>query len=197
MRTKRNTRFWIVNLASASGLISHCLRLVGTVFAVVCGISFAILFYNLTHSFRAEPFPPGESDPIIDIWINKMLGHFFVFLPDNTVKLYQSYSFELDSVGRWQRVEDRPIYPESPKARLPSYKIVFEHNRVMDAFVYPIAHHYSIVIEDGMIGHRGYNRLSDADDPDRFYEHKFNQGLPQELSIVNGYWRAHHGRPSR
>jgi hypothetical protein len=167
------------------------------VLAGACCLSSAILLYGITHCFRPEPMPMSQSDPMIDIWINKMLGYFFVFLPDHTVKLYQSYSFELESIGRWQRVEDRIIYPESPKVRLPSYKVEFEDNRVMDVFLYPIAHHYSIVIEDRMIGHRGYNRLSDVDDPNGFYHHKFSQGLPQELSIVNGYWKAYHGRPSR
>jgi hypothetical protein len=182
--------------ASTSSSISTRLRFfLGVVFAGACCVSFAILFHHVSKSFQPRPMPLSESDPIIDIWINKMLGYFIVFLPDNTVRLYESYSFELDSVGRWRKVEDRTIYPESPKVRLHSYKVEFEHDRVMDVFIYPIAHHYSIVIEDRMIGHRGYNRLSDVDDPNGFYHHKFTQGLPQELSIVNSYWKGYKGRP--
>ena len=76
-----------------------------------------------------------DSDPMVDIWINKMLGYFLVFLPEKTVKLYESYSFELDSLGQWRRVEDRPIYSESPKVRLPSYTVEFENGRVMEVFL--------------------------------------------------------------
>ena len=55
-----------------------------------------------------------------------MQGSFFVFLPDNTAKIYESYSFDLVNTGKWQRVEDRTIYPESPTIGLPSYKAEFE-----------------------------------------------------------------------
>jgi hypothetical protein len=167
----------------------------GFVFAGACCLAFAILSYNVKKSFQPKPIPAGEADPIIDIWINRMLGYFFVFLPDNTAKLYKSYSFELDSVGQWRKVEDRTIYPESPQVRLPSYKVEFENDRVMDIFLYPIAHHDSIVVEDRIIGHRGYNRLSDVDDPKGFYHQKFTKGLPRDLSIVNNYWKARDGRP--
>jgi hypothetical protein len=186
----------VMHPANTSSSIGIRMRpLIGVVLAGACGVWFVILSYNSIQSF--QPVALHDSDPIVDIWINKMLGYFLVFLPDKTVKLYQSYSFELDSLGQWRRVEDRPIYPESPKVRLPSYKVEFEHDRVMDVFLYPIAHHYSIVIEDKIIGHRGYNRLSDVDDPNRFYHHRFTQELPQELSIVNSYWNAHNGRPNR
>ena len=182
--------------SSISSSLGTAIRpFVGFILAGACSIAFAILFYNVKQFLQPAPIPVSEADPIIDIWINKMLGYFLVFLPDNTAELYESYSFELDSVGQWRRVADRPIYPESPKIRLPSYEIEFASDRVMDVFLYPIAHHYSITIEDKMIGHRGYNRLSDIDDPNGFYHHKFTHGLPQELSIVNSYWKAHHGRP--
>jgi hypothetical protein len=162
--------------------------------AVVC-LGGVLLFNNVKKAFQPEPIPAIEADPIVDIWINRMLGYFFVFLPDKTVKLYQSYSFDLEKVGQWWRVEDRPIYPESPKVPLPSYKVEFGNDRVMDIFRYSIAHHTSIVVEDRTIGRHGYNRLSDVDDPDRFYREKFTRGLSQELSIVNNYWKAYHGRP--
>jgi hypothetical protein len=67
---------------------------------------------------------------------------------------------------------------------------------VVEIFLYPIFHHDSLVVEDKVIGHRGYNRLSDTDDPNGYYRRKFTQGLPQDLSIVNGYWGFYHGRPS-
>ncbi len=165
-------------------------------FVVACCLMLAKCFCNLDKSLQKGPLPVSRSDPIVDIWINKMLGYFFVFLPDHTARLYQSYSFELEGVGQWGRVEDREIYPESPKIRLPSYKVWFENQRVMDLFLYPIAHHDSIVVEDRTIGHRGYNRLSDVDDPDGFYRRKFIWGLHQELWTVNNYWNAYHGRPS-
>ena len=184
--------------ASTCSSIGPSLRLfLALIFAGACCISLAILFNSVTQSLPPKAMPLSESDPIVDIWINKMLGYFFIFLPDNTVKLYQSYSFELDNVGRWRKIEDRTIYPESPKVPLPCYKVEFEDDRVMDVFLYPIAHHYSIVVEDKIIGHRGYNRLFDVDDPNGFYHRKFTQGLPQELSIVNSYWKAYQGRPYR
>jgi hypothetical protein len=183
-----------MNPASTSSSSGIRMRLVmGVVFAGACGVWCAILCYD--SSFK--PVPLHDSDPIVDIWINKMLGYFLVFLPDKTVKLYESYSFDLDSLGQWRRVEDRAIYPESPKVRLPSYTVELENGRVMEVFLYPIAHHDSIVIEDQIIGHRGYNRLSDVDDPNRFYYHRFRQDLPKELSIVNDYWNARNGRPNR
>jgi hypothetical protein len=163
--------------------------------AGACCLALAILFDSAKKSFPPPPVSDAEADPIIDIWINRMLGYFFVFLPDNTAKLYESYSFELDSVGRWRRVEDREIYPESPKVLLRSYRVEFENDRVMDIYLYPIAHHTSIAVEDRIIGHRGYNRLSDVDDPTGFYQRKFAGGLAEELSIVNRYWKAHHGPP--
>jgi hypothetical protein len=169
--------------------------ILGLVFAGVFCFAFAFLFYSVKKSFEPKPIPLVEADPIVDIWINRMLGYFFVFLPDNTARLYESYSFDLDNVGKWHRVEDRAIYPESPKVGLASYKVEFENGRVVDVFLYPIAHHDSIAIEDKIIGHRGYNRLSDVDDPDGFYRRKFARGLPQELSLVNGYWAERHGRP--
>jgi hypothetical protein len=144
----------------------------------------------------SERTPPSPPNPIVDIWINRMQGVFFVFLPDNTARLYESYTFDLDSVGRWKSVADRTIYPESPKIALPSYQAEFEDHRVVEIFLYPIFHHDSLVVEDKLIGHRGYNRLSDTDDPNGFYRQKFARGLPQDLSIVNGYWGFYHGRPS-
>src|SRR5277367_4642929 len=109
-----------MNPASPSSQIGTRMRLfLGFVFAGACCFAFAILFYNVEESLQPKPILVSEADPIIDIWINKMLGYFFVFLPDNTAKLYESYSFDLDNVGRWQRVEDRAIYPESPKVGLP------------------------------------------------------------------------------
>jgi hypothetical protein len=103
-----------MNPASTSSSSGIRMRLVmGVVFAGACGVWFVILCYNSMLSFK--PVALHDSDPIVDIWINKMLGYFLVFLPDKTVKLYESYSFELDSLGQWRRVEDRPIYPESPK----------------------------------------------------------------------------------
>jgi hypothetical protein len=158
---------------------------------------FAIFFFNVNKSLRSQPALVSQADPIIDIWINKMLGFFLVLLPDNTAKLYQSYSFELDSVGRWRRVEDRAIYPESPKTRLPSYRVEFENDRLMEIYLYPVAHHYSIAVEDRIIGHRGFNRLSDVDDPNGFYNRKFTQRLFQELSTVDSYWKTYQGRPQR
>jgi hypothetical protein len=129
-------------------------------------------------------------DKIIDIWINRMQGYFFVFLPDHTARIYESYSFDLVSAGKWQKVEDRSVYPESPKIGLPSYKAEFDDARVIDVFLYSIFRHYSIVVEDKITGRHGYNRLADTDDPNRFYQKKFTQGLPRELSIVNSYWRS-------
>jgi hypothetical protein len=181
---------------NTSSAIGKRFRLfLGLLFAGVLCFACAILFYRVRKSFEPKPIPLVEADPIVDIWINRMLGYFFVFLPDNTAKLYESYSFDLDNVGRWQRVEDRAIYPESPKVGLLSYKVEFENDRFVDVFLYPIAHHDSIVVEDKIIGHRGYNRLSDVDDPNGFYQRKFTRGLPQELSVVNGYWSARNGRP--
>jgi hypothetical protein len=166
-------------------------------FMSICaiGVALALYFYQVRRSLQPDPMRASETDPIVDIWINKMIGYFFVVLPDNTVKLYESYSLDLHSLGRWKKVEDRAIYPESPKVCLPSYRIELESDRIVDVFLYPVAHHSSIAIEDRIIGHRGYNRLSDVDDPNGFYHQKFSQGLPQELSIVNGYWKRHHGRP--
>jgi hypothetical protein len=169
--------------------------MLGLMFAGAVCLACAVLLHHVKKSFPPEPIPTAEADPIVDIWINRMLGYFFVFLPDKTVKLYESYSFDLESVGHWRKVEDRPIYPESPKVSLPSYKVEFGNDRVMDVYTYSIAHHTSIAVEDRIIGHHSYNRLSDVDDPTRFYRQKFRRGLPQELSIVNRYWKAHHGRP--
>lgn len=185
-----------MNLPGISSAIGKRLRpFLGLVFAGAFCFAGAFFFYSVKKSFEPKPIPLVEADPIVDIWINRMLGYFFVFLPDNTAKLYESYSFDLDSVGRWQRVEDRAIYPESPKIGLVSYKVEFENNRVVDVFLYPIAHHDSIAVEDKIIGHRGYNRLSDVDDPNGFYQRKFTRGLAQELSVVNDYWAARNGRP--
>ncbi len=164
--------------------------------AGACCVTLLVLLGKMEQTSQPKPTPPSEANPIIDIWINRMQGFFFVFLPDNTAKIYESYTFDLDNVGKWKRVEDRSIYPESPKIRLPSYKVEFEDDRVIDIFLYPIFHHDSLVVEDKIIGHRGYNRLSDTDDPNGFYHKKFTQGLPQDLSIVNNYWKSYHGRPS-
>ena len=166
------------------------------VLAGVCGLAWTIFLGKIKQTAVPEGTPPGPPNPIVDIWINRMQGVFFVFLPDNTARLYESYTFDLDSVGRWKRVADRTIYPESPKIALPSYQAEFEDHRVVEIFLYPIFHHDSLVVEDKLIGHRGYNRLSDTDDPNGFYRQKFARGLPQDLSIVNGYWGFYHGRPS-
>jgi hypothetical protein len=170
--------------------------LLAFVFAGACGVAVAILVSKIKQAARPKPTPTSQANPIIDIWINRMQGFFFVFLPDSTAKIYESYSFDLNNVGKWKRVEDRTIYPESPKSGLPSYKVEFDDDRVIDIYLYPIYHHDSIVVEDKTIGHRGYNRLSDTDDPNGFYRKKFNQGLPEDLSIVNSYWESHNGRPS-
>jgi hypothetical protein len=158
-----------------------------------CCVVLAILIANIQPPPKARPRPSNDADPIVDIWINRWKGCFFVFLPDNTARIYQSYSFDLDSVGAWKRVQDRPIYPESPKIGLPSYKAELDNGRLIDIFMYPIFHHHSIVVEDKITGHCGFNRLSDMDDPDGFYRKKFSQGLPRELSIINNYWAAHRG----
>jgi hypothetical protein len=168
----------------------------GFAFAGACCLAFAILIGNIKQTSHPIAAPSNYVDPIVDIWINRRQGFFFVFLPDNTAKIYESYSFDLDNVGKWQRVEDRPIYPESPKIHLPSYKAIFEDGRVIDVFLYSIFHHDSIVVEDRITGPRGYNRLSDTDDANGFYHKKFTRGLPQDLTIVNGYWKTHHGHRS-
>jgi hypothetical protein len=85
----------------------------GLVFAGICGLVLTILIGKIKQTARPEETPPGQPNPIVDIWINRMQGFFFVFLPDNTARLYESYTFDLDSVGRWKRVADRTIYPES------------------------------------------------------------------------------------
>jgi len=160
-----------------------------------CG-AFVILIGAIKHASERKLAAAQKADQIIDIWINRMQGSFFVFLPDNTARIYESYSFDLDYVGKWQRVEDRTIYPESPKIGLPSYKAEFEGARVANIYLYPILHHDGIVIEDKIIGHRGFNRLSDTDDPNGFYHRKFKRGLSQDLSMVDRYWELHNGRPS-
>jgi len=165
-------------------------------FALACGccVALAVLIANIEQTHQPTSSPPNEGDPIVDIWINRWEGFFFVFLPNNTVRMYESYSFDLDSTGKWERVQDRPIYPESPKISLPSYKAEFDNGRVIEIFLYTIFHHRSIVVEDKIIGHCGYNRLSDVDDPSGFYRKKFSQGLPEELSMINKYWASHRGR---
>ena len=161
-----------------------------------CCMAFAILIAKMKQASELKLAAAYKADQIIDIWINRMQGSFFVFLPDNTARVYESYSFDLIDVGKWQRVDDRPIYPESPKVGLPSYKAEFDGARVADIYLYPIFHHDSIVIEDEVIGHCGFDRLSDTDDPNGFYHKKFKQGLPKDLSIVDRYWELHNGRPS-
>jgi hypothetical protein len=158
-----------------------------------CCVVLAMLIAKIEQTSQSKAGPPVEADPIVDIWINRWKGFFFVFLPNNTARIYESYSFDLDNVGKWERVQDRPIYPESPKIGLRSYKAELEDGRVVDIFLYTIFHHHSIVVEDKIIGHCGYNRLSDMDDPNGFYRKKFSQGLPQELSIINSYWASHRG----
>lgn len=80
-----------------------------------------------------------------------------------------------------------------PAATVPNAVDPIVDGRIVDIFLYPIFHHHSIVVEDKIIGHCGYNMLSDVDDPDGFYRKKFSQGLPQELSIINSYWASHRG----
>jgi hypothetical protein len=168
------------------------LSLVGALCAAL-----VILIGHIEHASELKLAAAQKTDQITDIWINRMQGSFFVFLPDNTARIYESYSFDLINVGRWQRVEDRPVYPESPSIGLASYKAEFDGGaRVTNIYLYPIFHHDSIVIEDKIIGHRGFNRLSDTDDPHGFYHRKFKQDLPQDLSIVDRYWELHNGRPS-
>jgi hypothetical protein len=189
---------------SAHSLARSCsVRLRGIIvfflgFALVCACcaAFTILIRKIKYASELRLAVAHKADPIIDIWINRMQGSFFVFLPDNTARIYESYSFDLDNVGKWQRVEDRPIYPESPSTGLRSYKAEFDGARISNVYLYRIFHHDSIVIEDKIMGHHGFNRLSDTDDPNGFYHRKFKQGLPQDLSIVDRYWELHHGRPS-
>jgi hypothetical protein len=161
-----------------------------------CCVALVILIGEIKHVSELKLAAAQKSDQITDIWINRMQGSFFVFLPDNTARIYESYSFDLINVGKWQRVEDRPVYPESPRIGLASYKAEFDGARVANIYLYRIFHHDSIVIEDKIIGHRGFNRLSDTDDSNGFYHRKFKQGLPQDLSIVDRYWELHNGRPS-
>jgi hypothetical protein len=168
----------------------------GSALVGACCAMFAILIAKMKLASEIRLTAAYEADQIIDIWINRMQGSFFVFLPDNTARIYESYSFDLINVGKWQRVDDRPIYPESPRIGLPSYKAEFDGNRAADIYLYPIFHHDSIVIEDKIIGHRGFNRLSDTDDPIGFYHRKFEQGLRQDLFMVDSYWELHNGRPS-
>jgi hypothetical protein len=168
----------------------------GFALVLACCAALALLMGKIKHASELKLFAAYKADQIIDIWINRMQGSFFVFLPDNTARIYESYSFDLVNVGKWQRVEDRSIYPESPTIGLPSYEAEFDGARVTNIYLYPIFHHDSIVIEDKTIGHRGFNRLSDTDDPNGFYHRKFKHGLPQELSIVDSYWELHNGRPS-
>ena len=167
-------------------------------FALV-GVScaaFVILIGAIKHASERKLAAAQKADQIIDIWINRKQGSFFVFFPDNTARIYESYSFDLVNVGKWRRVEDRTIYPESPSVGLPCYKAEFEGARVANIYLYPIFHHVGFVIEDKIIGHRGFYRLSDTDDPNGFYHRKFTQGLPQDLSAVDTYWELHNGRPS-
>src|SRR5262245_57956935 len=127
-------------------------------FALVgaCCAAFAILIGKIKHASELKLAAAQKADQIIDIWINRTQGSFFVFLPDNTARIYESYSFDLINAGKWQKVEDRPIYPESPSIGLPSYKAEFDGARVAYIYLYPIFHHDSIVIEDKIIGHRGF-----------------------------------------
>ena len=169
------------------------LTLLALVVAGSACVMLALFAARIQQTSRPTATIPNTVDPIVDIWINRWKGLFFVFLPNNTAKVYESYSFDLDSVGKWERVQDRPIYPESPKISLPSYQAELEDGRIVDIFLYPIFHHHSIVVEDKIIGHCGYNRLSDVDDPNGFYRKKFSQGLPQELSVINSYWASRRG----
>ena len=77
--------------------------------------AFVILIGEIKQASELKLSAAQKTDQITDIWINRMQGSFFVFLPDNTARIYESYSFDLINVGKWQRVEDRPIYPESPR----------------------------------------------------------------------------------
>ena len=79
-----------------------------------CCTAFVILIGEIKHASELKLAAAQKTDQITDIWINRMQGSFFVFLPDNTARIYESYSFDLINVGKWQRVEDRPVYPESP-----------------------------------------------------------------------------------
>jgi hypothetical protein len=161
---------------------------------VGCCVGLAIRVAEIQQISQRKTEPPSEVDPIVDIWINRWKGLFFVFLPNNTARIYESYSFDLDNAGKWERVQDRPIYPESPKIGLRSYKAELEDGRVLDIFLYPIFHHQSMVVEDKVIGHCGYNRLSDMDDSNGFFHKKFSHGLSEELFTINSYWASHNGR---
>ncbi|HYZ73404.1 MAG TPA: hypothetical protein VE641_10030 [Chthoniobacterales bacterium] len=91
-----------------------------------CCMAFVILIGEIKHASEPKLAVAQKTDQVTDIWINRMQGSFFVFLPDNTARIYESYSFDLISVGKWQRVEDRPVYPESPSIGLASYKAEFD-----------------------------------------------------------------------
>ena len=169
---------------------------IGLSLVAACCAAFVILIGEIKFASELRLTAAQKADQITDIWINRKQGSFFVFLPDNTARIYESYSFDLIDVGKWQRVEDRPVYPESPSIGLACYKAEFDGARVVNIYLYRIFHHDSIVIEDKIIGHHGFNRLSDTDDPNGFYHRKFTQGLTQDLSIVDRYWELHNGRPS-
>ena len=82
-----------------------------------CCTAFVILIGDIKHASELKLAAAQKTDQITDIWINRMQGSFFVFFPDSTARIYESYSFDLINVGKWQRVEDRPVYPESPQYR--------------------------------------------------------------------------------
>jgi hypothetical protein len=65
--------------------------------------AFVILIGEIKHASERKLAAAQKADQIIDIWINRTQGSFFVFLPNNTARIYESYSFDLDYVGKWQR----------------------------------------------------------------------------------------------
>ena len=83
--------------------------LLGFALVGVCCAAFVILIGEIKHASELKLAAAQKADQITDIWINRMQGSFFVFLPDNTARIYESYSFDLINVGKWQRVEDRSI----------------------------------------------------------------------------------------
>ena len=58
-----------------------------------CCTAFVILVGDIKHASELKLAAAQKTDQITDIWINRMQGSFFVFLPDNTARIYESYSF--------------------------------------------------------------------------------------------------------
>src|SRR5260370_29098548 len=71
-----------------------------------CCTAFVILIGEIKHSSELKLAAAQKTDQITDIWINLMQGSFFVFFPDNTASIFDSYSFDLINDVKWQRDED-------------------------------------------------------------------------------------------